>query len=648
MTRGRGRPAAGSRAVVAMDLAVVAWVVASALSTLTSVSPRLSLLGEIEQREGLLTTLALAGLYAGARRSHVGAAAARRTLNVLLACAVIAAAYAMIQFAGLDPLVWANATTYPSGAWSALRPSSTLGNPILLGALLAAALAVAAARLASGRGDPWRIAPGAVLLATAIAATLSRGAWLAAALGVLAAIAGALALRTPHAARRVGLTLAVAVLPAAAWSAIALRGAIAARIAEAAHAGATSGAARMEIARGALALWRAHRWLGTGPDTFGLTFPSVQTAALWRDEWIGVPVHAHSAALQILTTCGVAGTLAGLMWLIALGFVIAIAWRRATDHRAEIVAIGSACVSLVIAGAFNPVGLAGAAVFVTLAAMVAACTREPVEARPPARTPAIAAAIGLVVLAVLAAGAVREMSALAAAGRARDTLTDSVAADPRDRATRAAESVRAAKRAVALDPIDDELLRLECDSRVALAGAALANRDLAAAKSAALAAEVAGGGAMRREPRRASNVQRLANALAMRARAVFADTTGDAHASLASLASLMADEADAAFVQAERLAPKDALILVDQTRAQLELARAEGALATARRIVAMYPGAATGHALEAAALMSLGRRGETRAALRRALAARWEDGAESQRSAAEAMLRALGPADSTR
>ena len=98
-----------------LDLAVIAWAAVALLSCATSVSVPLSLFGEIEQREGLLTTLALVGLYAGVRRSHRAIADARGTLDTVVACAAVAAGYGLLQRAGLDPLQWAATTSYPAG-----------------------------------------------------------------------------------------------------------------------------------------------------------------------------------------------------------------------------------------------------------------------------------------------------------------------------------------------------------------------------------------------------------------------------------------------------------------------------------------------------------------------------------------------------
>jgi tetratricopeptide (TPR) repeat protein len=135
-------------------------------------------------------------------------------------------------------------------------------------------------------------------------------------------------------------------------------------------------------------------------------------------------------------------------------------------------------------------------------------------------------------------------------------------------------------------------------------------------------------------PLRASNHERVGNARVMRGRLALAQGATPS-------AARLAETADAAFDAANRLAPADGLILTDQARGQLLLRQPERALATARRIIALYPEAATGHALEAAALLALGRGAEAHAALLRARDTRWEEGAGSQRRAVEDLLRGL-------
>src|SRR5262245_38066799 len=50
-----------------LDRAAVAWLAVEILTTVLSVAPRVSLVGETRQREGLLTSLSLFGLYVAAR-----------------------------------------------------------------------------------------------------------------------------------------------------------------------------------------------------------------------------------------------------------------------------------------------------------------------------------------------------------------------------------------------------------------------------------------------------------------------------------------------------------------------------------------------------------------------------------------------------
>ena len=663
LTRRDPTPAAGetprpwsARNETRMDVAVAAWAAAGVLALLAGVAPRLGLEGEIGQREGVLTTLALAGLYAGARRSHPGPKDARRTLDVVLACAALTAAYAVLQSAGLDPLRWISALSYPAGATAVRRAFGTLGNPILLGGLLAAALAAGVARLACARGLPWRLAAPVVLITCAAAATLSRGAWLAALAGIAAAVAGALALRRAHAARRAGLALAVVTVPSALWLVIALRAPIAARLGE--TAGAVSGAARVEIARGALALWRRHPWLGTGPDSFGLMFPTVQTAGFWRTEWLGIPVHAHSAALQALATLGALGALAGLAWLACLAWALSGGARAASLEAGERVALGAAAIALVVAGAFNPVGLAGAACLAVFSAL-AVGGEEPGSASRPSRARMeaaarqhrtvrfVARAACFATAAVTTVFAAREMSALAAAGIARSALERAVGAPALERGNLSAVAVRQSLVATSKAPGEDELWRLACDASLALSQAALEQHEVRTAGVAATSAAASAGRAIALAPRRASNYQRLGNALTARARIAVEESIGlEDEIRRGPAIAAIADSADRAFAEAARLAPCDGLILVDQVRDQLMLGRIPQALVSARRIVALYPGAATGHALEAAALIALHRKVEARSALLLARDGRWEDGSESQRKAVEGLIREYANPDS--
>jgi len=602
---------------------VIGWIAACALATAFSLAPQLSLAGEMNQREGLLTTLSLAGLCLATTHAHRDERHVLDTLATALACGVAAGVYAQLQLAGLDPIRWQGVHTYAAQGGVALRPAATLGNPILLGIVLAATLPVALAALASRRtrgsgwGDAAWLVPAAALVAASLLMTLSRGAWLAGAVG--AAVGVALACAAGGSMRRALWTSAASLAPALLLGAFRTAGPIAARLTEGAHG--HSLAARAVIAHGALALWRARPWLGVGPDGFGMAFPRVQEPALWREEWTGVPTHAHAAALQVLATLGIVGVLAGAAWLVAAVLAWTRAWRDRPEARATLAAIAGLLAALLAAGATNVVGLAGATLFAVCGALpVALCARAEVKpARLHPSFPAIAAAAMLVFACVRGE---RELAALAIAQPVREPSPRGSATAAEWRATTAARA-ETAWRAARRWPGEETLWRLACDASLAASDADTG----APAVTAALTAEGAARRALALVPQRAVNVERLATALGTRA--------------LESGSEALADSAEALFARVTALAPADGWLLVSRIRFELSRRDGEHALASAQRLARLYPEAALGHSLSGAALLLLGRADEARAELLRARVARWEEDAGEQRAALERLLQQL-------
>jgi Flp pilus assembly protein TadD len=103
----------------------------------------------------------------------------------------------------------------------------------------------------------------------------------------------------------------------------------------------------------------------------------------------------------------------------------------------------------------------------------------------------------------------------------------------------------------------------------------------------------------------------------------------------------LADSAEVLFARVTALAPAEGWLLVSRIRFELARRDGEHALASARRLEALYPEAAMGHSLAGAALLLLGRTDEARAALLRARDARWEEDAGEQRAALERLLQQL-------
>jgi O-antigen ligase len=609
------------------DVAVGAWLAVEVAATAFSVSPRVSLLGDLEQHEGLLTSLGLAGLYVAFRLHHDVPARVARSLALWLLALAGASLYAIAQASQLDLFRWARAPEY----WPGLsRPFGTLGHPNLLGALGAAGLAMVVTlpyrtRLA------WLRLTLAAVIALATVLTLSRGAWFAAvaALGVawgLARFARAgerpgRRVSWPAAAVAVGL---LALLVLGPWAAP-----LRARVGQVFAAGEMG--ARLEIWATALGAWQARPWLGHGPDTFGMMFSHFQTPEYWRREWAGLPVNAHSVPLHALATRGALGLLAGLVALTTVVLAAVQAWRAGGERRALVPPLAGVFVGTGLAGLLNPIGVGAAALIVMAAASLAALAspvragiasapraapapatsgRPAADPRRSARRPA-AGASGPTKAAWLA-GAVLALGALAwSAIDLRGSWTSkqgrfwsgrAPALPPAERDRALLQAIAWARLAVRVDPWSDHHWQ-------SLAEAALLGSLAAPSLEASLReAEAAARRAVTLTPLRADHHQSLGNILFTRAQ--LRDTLARA-------------EGERAFSRALELAPVNALIMLDLARDELIVERPERALEPARRAAALYPEHAPAHALLGQAFDRLGRADSARFALARALAANW-------------------------
>lgn len=609
-----------------LEWLILAGLAVAAVSTVTSVSPMRSLLGEPEQREGLLTLVALGIITLASARAHPDTRSGGHTLDAFLLAAAATAAYALVQHAGFDFVDWVNPTLYPDRAGMVVRPGGTLGNALALGMVLAPALAVTLARLL-GRPERWfTYGPLATLFASAILTTLSRGTWLAAAAGSLCAVNLAWSgyrLRPVSALR----LLAIALGPAMLWAAIVLRGPILARLTEHREPGATSGPAREGIAQAALAIAREHPWLGSGPDTFGLLFPQVQTAEYVRDAWVGLPVHAHSAVLQLLATLGILGL------LVTSGGGVALVRALRSSRHADSVTVASAAaiVALGVGACLEPLGLAGAAQLAVLAGLIARSPGSTDLALPRAR-PARVAVLGAAVALVACGFALLPLLRASASGGVARTLLE-LSSDPRsERAGGLEHGVAAAHAAMAADPWDDGYARLASDLELAVAHRLRQDRDIPAARTHANSALISAHQAVRLEPLRATAHQRVGSAHAMLAVSSSTDSAADVHSQRARMA----------FGRARALAPHDPLLLIAECRAALTLHDGHWALSSADALRSMSPRSGTAWALRAAALLLLGREPEGLDSLDSAAVARWEPGSERERAAVESGRRALG------
>jgi putative inorganic carbon (HCO3(-)) transporter len=616
----------------AVDFAVLVWLAVEIAATLVSVAPRISLLGSPWQHEGLLTSVALAGIYVGLRFSHRSLAAFRLTLGVFLAAAAVACLYALAQAAHLDPMPWARTAAYGGGY---VRPFGTLGHPNLLGGVAATACVTAVAlSLGERRRRGWWAA--VVLLGAAAAvASLSRAAWIALPLGT--ALAGALVwsgsgtLRLSRRALAIGGVLA-ALLAAALATGNGGR-LLAARAAELLSGSTGSGASRVEIWRAALAAWQARPWLGHGPDTFELVYPGFQTPAYWRLEWLGTPFHAHSIVLHTLATRGVAGLLAAL----CVAGTLAWAWwrtgRDGADARGLRAPFLCASAAVVVYGMFGAAGINGALVFLLTAAFLAvALEGVPAGAARAARSAAehrsskaarshgrakgrrtpgswLAAGCGLAVSLFVTWAEVIDMRASYFA-RGAEVLAS----------TAPAEAIVAARLAIRTLPFEDLYERYHVDAARALAATVTGRNTLLDE------AERAARRAVALTPRQPGCHLRLA--------AVYADRAelGD---------STAVAPMEAAFRSVLRLAPVDVMARVIFAQTELRLGRPNEALALAGEAVRIDSTWAPPYAITARARIGLGDLDGARTALSRSLRADWRGNAAA-RADAEQQLRSLG------
>jgi len=361
LTAARGSVAAlrGQVATLGRDplaLALGAFLVSAALSTIWSVSPRVSFYGSEARRAGL-TTLALGLVLFLATRA---AASSRNALAALgWACAVGyagATAYTGLQLAGMDPVGWT--TVHRAG--DLLRPGGTLGNPIFLGAFLAASLPVVAwlaarALRAGRRGVGLFLVSLAAAGVAAIAASLSRGAWAAALAGL-----GTLALLWWRAGER---RAAAALAAAAACLVLVFAGLgatpLGSRFASAAGQRAAAvlepaSEPRLEFWRVATVAFAARPWLGSGLDSFQLAYQRHQGARAFEHGPDSSPGHAHNEVVQVAATQGSVGLAALALVAAALVAAGSRAFRGSgAETRAALAAPLAGLAALAVQGLFS-------------------------------------------------------------------------------------------------------------------------------------------------------------------------------------------------------------------------------------------------------------------------------------------------------
>jgi O-antigen ligase len=280
-----------------------AWL----LATAASLSPRISLWGSYEWRQGsytLLCYLALFGLAAAGLRSPDRSG---RLLTAILFTSLPVSLYGIVQVAGLDLLPW------QTGAET--RAVSTLGHPNFLGAYLVMVIPLAAARLLAAESRASRLAYGGLLAVQGLCLlfTFSRSSWLAAlGSGLLFLFLLAWIRRRTRLFWRAAAVVALLAGGVAALAYADPGGVVSYSPFEPLHSmlRGKSAAARIRLLewQAMPSLIAARPLLGYGPDTFPLAFSRVypsELAVYGGPDAVGE--HAHNLILDLSVDAGLVG-----------------------------------------------------------------------------------------------------------------------------------------------------------------------------------------------------------------------------------------------------------------------------------------------------------------------------------------------------
>jgi O-antigen ligase/Tfp pilus assembly protein PilF len=332
-----------------LDVPILVWVGLEILTSLHSVSGYVSWLGEYENFRGLLTNLNYVALFYLCVNFIRTREQIDRLLFTIFLAGLMATAYGISQFFGVDFIAW-NPTSVSKG-----RYFSSMGNPNFLAAYLAMVMPLIVVFFVETKSPFKRLLLffSFIAMFLCLLGTWSRGGFmgLVGALGVLAVFGVQRILRHYRSISRaqnqsLASTLRAELGQNKLW--ITLLGATVAllvlisatlgqnhmvRLANSVlHFSDTIRISRLHIWVPALSMIKANPILGTGLDTFKTVFPRYATTAFAAIDGANVASRtAHNEILQVLATQGIVG------FLVVLGLTLFIlrAWRQAYLNRRE-------------------------------------------------------------------------------------------------------------------------------------------------------------------------------------------------------------------------------------------------------------------------------------------------------------------------
>ena len=299
-------------------LGIVVWF---GVTTLTSVEPRRSFIGQYGSYEGFILLAALA-ILAFALAESFTAEALPALFRVVVAATVPVLVYGVIQLYGFvlhkgstwDFVKWHDELTH--------NVFASLGNPNHLAGYLVTVLpfGVVTAVITTHRVRRIMVWAGLALVLLLVLQTAARGAWLGG-LGAGAVLLVGLLPRLRANARMAGVAAGAAVVVAVALIAGGSRflGAKASALFQ--FGSGSSVSQRYGYWSAALHLALHHPLVGTGPDTYAATYARFQSAALAKELGSVVVNGAHNIFLSWLADEGVPG----FVLIVAL-FVVSVGW----------------------------------------------------------------------------------------------------------------------------------------------------------------------------------------------------------------------------------------------------------------------------------------------------------------------------------
>ncbi len=347
----------------ALDRPLAALWAAMLVSTGLSADPALSVLGVYPQSfYGLLPLGLCTALYYAAAMGPEDPG--EDLLTAALAASIPLTLFGVWQRMFGDPVTKA---LLPEGT----RITSTIGNPVMLGACLVLLFPIALHRTLTGKSRLWPFC--GALLILALWLTVARGSWLSAVVSVA-----------------VYLRLTGRVRPKARhWLALVLCAPLVFWTMQRVMNKKSSDSLRVETIKSGLAAFAARPLLGWGPDTFMIAFRRHKT-----DEFLRVAhnsptiqLNAHNDLLQAAVTLGAAGLLAYLWLLWTLGARL-LSSARADGSAA---AIAASLAGLFVQAKLNPIPLSALALAAIMMGLVC-------RGRAPLRPAASRAATGLAVV----------------------------------------------------------------------------------------------------------------------------------------------------------------------------------------------------------------------------------------------------------